>query len=71
MSYSPTSIMGFDVDEQEKVFKPGKVQDNLDNVSRETKSLGDSIKVNKNDIGLNKKASEDDRQSFRKSFLDI
>tara|TARA_R100001244_G_scaffold123750_1_gene93451 strand:+ start:194 stop:406 length:213 start_codon:yes stop_codon:yes gene_type:complete len=69
--YTPTTILAFDIDEQEKIFKPGKVQENLDNVSRETKSLGDAIKVNKNDIALNKKASQDDRQSFRKSFLDI
>ncbi len=32
MTYSPTNIMAFDIDAQEKILKPVKVQDNLDNV---------------------------------------
>ncbi len=69
MTYSPTNIMAFDIDAQEKILKPVKVQDNLDNVSRETKVLGDAIDVNKEGIALNKKATEFNGQSFRKLFL--
>ena len=66
MTYSPTNIMAFDIDAQEKILKPVKV---LDNVSRETKVLGDAIDVNKEGIALNKKATELNGQSFRKLFL--
>lgn len=69
--YSPTKIFSFDVDEGKKTLSPQLIQDNLENVSRETKSLGDSIKVNKSGIAINQQATEQNRQSFSKLFLDL
>ena len=69
--YSATNIFGFDVDEGEKVLKAQKVQDNLENISRETKTLGESIQKNSTLLEQVNKESDDNRQSFRKLYLDL
>jgi len=69
MTYSPTGIEVFNLEEGEKVLNSKLIKRNLDLIGQETKKLDDKITRNNEKSTETRTRFEQDEVSFRHNFL--